>query len=217
MRRFLLAMLIFCGVSAVTAADALCIIRNGAFTRSGYWLRRERNTPASPEGVVFNGKDSVVWIKLNKFSTPMRSFSVAAELVIDELPATGTACIAVRPGYHNIFGIDSTGRVNFSVYAADRKSRQVVFSRTKLKPGERVRLAGVLERIDDGEYDVVLYVNEVAEGKATLYGEPFPYDQDYFYLGGVGMKQEGMFFRGKILNLWAAESGLSRDEINRLK
>ena len=192
MRRFLLAMLIFCGVSAVTAADALCIIRNGAFTRSGYWLRRERNTPASPEGVVFNGKDSVVWIKLNKFSTPMRSFSVAAELVIDELPATGTACI-------------------------DRKSRQVVFSRTKLKPGERVRLAGVLERIDDGEYDVVLYVNEVAEGKATLYGEPFPYDRDYFYLGGVGMKQEGMFFRGKILNLWAAESGLSRDEINRLK
>ena len=66
-------------------------------------------------------------------------------------------------------------------------------------------------------YDLVLYVNGVAEGKATLYQEPFPYDRDYFYLGGAGMKQEGVSFRGKILNLWTAESGLSRDEIDRLK
>lgn len=216
MKRLLILFSAFFLLSTILA-EPLCIIKNGNFTRNGYWLRKEQNTISSPQGVVFNGKDAAIWIKLNKFSAQMRNFSVIADVIIDALPEKGTVSIAARPGYHNVLGIDPNGRVNLSVYANDKKTRKIIDSKNKVKIGEKVRLAGVIEKISDSEYDLVLYINGKEEKRATLYQEIFPYDRDYFYVGAVNLSSDGLFFKGKILNMWVAETALPQHEINALK
>lgn len=208
----IIAMLIWGCCLNIVAEDVLCVIRNGSFTRNGYWLRQKQNVRESAEGVEFNGKNSVVWIKLNKFTVPMKSFSVLADIKVDALPAKGVMNIAIRPGYHNALAIDSQGRVCFSAYGRD-KSRQIVFSKTKLKIGEKVSVGGVVEEVENGEYDIILYVNGSEEGRATLYNNLFNYDRDYFYLGAVNLDANQELFKGRILNLWVAEKAVIPNEI----
>lgn len=198
-------------------AQTTQVIRNGNFTRRGYWLRQEQQVTPGVNGVAFNGKDSVVWIKLNKFQPPIQSFSLVAEVTVAQLPANGTAVIAARPGYHNILGVDATGRVSFSIYGQDKKSRKLLYSRTKVTPGTAYRIAAVIERIGEGEYDLSLYVNGVREGHETLYQEIYNYDRDYFYLGAIGFKHTGPFFHGAIKNLWVAPAGLDKAAMDALK
>ena len=109
MKKFMFMLLAMATITL--AAEPLCVIKNGKFTRKGYWLRDSQNIIESDAGAIFNGKDSVAWIKLNKFGENIQEFSVVANIVVDALPAKGTAAIVNRPGYHNLLGVDNIGRI----------------------------------------------------------------------------------------------------------
>ncbi|MBR7128443.1 MAG: hypothetical protein IKD09_07635 [Lentisphaeria bacterium] len=205
-------------ISATLSADPLCVIKDGKFTQKGYWLREVKNTVESADGVVFNGQDAAAWIKLNKFNAEMKEFSIVADVIIDKLPEKGNMSIACRRGYHNILGIDNLGRVNYSIYAADKTTRLLLYSKTKCKVGEKIQIAAVIENIDESEYDVILYVNGIEENRKTLYRQIYPYNRDYFYVGAIGLKaEEGFLFNGKILNMYVAEEALDEETIAELK
>ena len=205
-------------ISATLSAEPLCLIKDGKFTRKGYWLREVKNAVESADGVAFNGKDSAVWIKLNKFGENIQEFSVVADIVIDELPAKGTAAIVNRPGYHNLFGIDNFGRIHYSIYGADKTTRVVSYSKTKFKAGDKAHIAAVIEKVEENEFDIILYIDGVEESRTTIYRAIFPYNRDNFYLGSLKMNApQEVLFCGKIINMYVAEEALDEDTIIELK
>lgn len=210
--------LLFAMATLTLAAEPLCLIENGKFTRKGYWLRELQNAVESADGVTFNGKDTAVWIKLNKFAENIQEFSIVANIVVDELPAKGTAAIVNRPGYHNLFGVDNLGRIHYSIYGADKATRQVLYSKTKVKAGDKIQIASVIEKVDEEEFDIILYINGVEESRKTMYRAIFPYNRDNFHIGSLSMKiQPGTLFCGKIINMYVAEEALDEDTIVGLK
>ena len=100
------------------------------------------------------------------------------------MPAKGTAAIVNRPGYHNLLGVDNIGRICYSIYGADKATRQVLYSKTKVKAGDKIQIASVIEKVDEEEFDIILYINGVDESRKTMYRAIFPYNRDNFSIHG---------------------------------
>ena len=77
---------------------------------------------------------------------------------------------------------------------------------------------GIFNKVDEEEFDIILYINGVEESRKTMYRAIFPYNRDNFYIGSLTMNtQQGVLFCGKIINMYVAEEALDEDTIVGLK
>lgn len=139
------------------------------------------------------------------------TMTLVADVAIAELPQKGFAVLAMRPGCNSILGIESQGRVIFTMWYADKKTQNHVISRSRLKPGEKVRIAAAVE-VKDNQTTLKLMINGKVEASRSTAQPPYSYGPR---LSIAPVRTAGVFI-GSIENMFFANTALSAEATMKL-
>jgi len=201
------------------AAERIFVLKDGVLEASPKvveLVKREGGALGEEANRVNEKKEAFLWLRLAQGRT-LKSLTFAVELKLDALPAANSGLIS-RPGFHNVLSVRKDGAFSFAIWGRDKKTYCETISRTRAKPGVEYSVVGVVERIDDDEYELAVYVNGKEESRATLGCPAMQYGSDMF-IGAAAFSNgtAALPFNGDILGASVYDGALDDDEIAGLE
>jgi len=182
--------------------------------RGGHWDDSGRDFKVIAPQRKASGINGITELRLPNASL---SFTVVADITVTALPESGMAAIVARPGFHQLLGLNANGTFCLTLWGADKKTFRAANSHLRAVCGQSYRVAGVIERIDESEYDLILYVNGREEGRAVLECAVYPYSGTVLVGGTAVSGPHAMPFSGIITNLWLCPTAMNETAIAALK
>lgn len=194
------------------SAETLPLILNGRISASDKHVAVLANQGFREENgtlICGNAKGRKLHLRLPESYTAM---TLAADVAIAELPQKGLAVLAMRPGCNSILGLNAHGKVMFTMWYADKKTQNHVISQSRLKIGEKARIAAVVE-VKDNLTTLKLFVNGKLEASRSTAQSPYPYGPR---LNVAPAGTTGGFFVGSIENMFFVNTALTAEAIMKL-
>ncbi len=201
---------VIAGLTAVFAADPISVVTPEGYDTTGKAkLARLSNVENRAECLYFNGSNSIMVLM---YPEALKTLTVWADFTLPALPADSGMLFA-RPGFHNGVMVNRNGTLMLTFYGADKKTTRMITASEKLIPGERYKVAAVMDQGPDKTM-ISLYLNGSLVGRSMLRGEAYPYGQ--FLVIGAG-NVSSLPLEAELHKLMVFDTALSADEIAALK
>lgn len=212
MRAFLILLVVFVLLPVSGSSAELLFSLQGMAKQNMTILPYQKEISAIEE-FDFTATKTCIRVKTGKKS---HSVTFVADINITALP-TENGAIITRIGYHNSLVLRKEGIFAWGLFDKDKKFHELR-SKSRVEIGENYRVAGVIERVGEKEYNLFLYVNGKEAAYEVMNNEPFPYG-DMLVIGAAGWTGEHTtpFQGGSIKGVWIFDGALEIDEISLLK
>ena len=198
-----------------SGAEMSQVIADGKILADKVRVRKQHQIFEQAEGVVFAKPDSVLLAFAPKTA---ESFTVYAEIIVQNLPVNKNAVIALRNGFHNLLGIDTKGHFIFTCWGNDRKTVRGLRSAAPVELGKPVLVAGVIDVQEKDMTVIRLYVNGEKVGETSMPMTPHDYSGE-LHIGSDSLLKNSAqeTFVGVFKELGFINEALSAEKIAELK